>query len=192
MDVANSPWSIGRGIYNNNPADWINGGEVDEVRLSNTALSPSKFLFTPATGRWNVDADGDWSSPGNWQNGIPRVAGGTANLSDAISGSRTITVDVPVTVGTLNFNNANGYLVSGTQTITIDMGSNTPGAITVISGSHVVSAPIAFARDTTVTVTNASDKLTLSSNLAASGVTLTKQGSGTLEVASLIADGVNV
>ncbi len=187
-----TPWSIGRGMFNNTPADWINGGEVDEVRLSNTALSPSSFLFAPATGRWNVDTDGAWSSPANWQNGIPRVAGATANLSDAISATRTITVDVPVTVGTLNFDNANGYLVNGSQTITIDMGSNNPGAINVLSGSHVVSVPVAFARDTTVSVTNTSDTLKLTSSLSASGVTLTKQGSGTLEVASLTADGVNI
>ena len=194
LDVSggNTPWSIGRGMFNNTTTDWINNGQVEEVRLSNTALTPSSFLFTPATGRWNVDANGLWTAPASWQNGIPRVAGATANLSDAISGPRTVTVDVPVTVGTLNFNNANGYLVSGSMPITIDMGSNTPGAINVTNGSHLVSAPIAFARDTTLTVTNATDTLKLTGNLTASAVTLTKQGSGTLEVPNLIAAGVNV
>jgi hypothetical protein len=39
-------WSIGRGMFNNNPADWFIG-LIDEVRLSNTALSPDQFLFVP-------------------------------------------------------------------------------------------------------------------------------------------------
>lgn len=41
-----SPWTIGRGMFNNNPADWFQG-LIDEVRLSNTALAPSQFLFVP-------------------------------------------------------------------------------------------------------------------------------------------------
>jgi len=39
-------WAIGRGMYANSPADWF-GGFIDEVRLSNTALDPSEFLFVP-------------------------------------------------------------------------------------------------------------------------------------------------
>jgi hypothetical protein len=39
-----SPWAIGRGFYNNSPADWMNGF-IDEVRLSNEALDSTQFLF---------------------------------------------------------------------------------------------------------------------------------------------------
>lgn len=39
-----SSWAIGRGMYDNGPADWFDG-IIDEVRLSNTALDPSEFLF---------------------------------------------------------------------------------------------------------------------------------------------------
>ncbi len=47
-------WSIGRGVYggkpSGDPANWFNG-YIDEVRLSNTALDPSQFLFASvATG----------------------------------------------------------------------------------------------------------------------------------------------
>ncbi len=41
-------WSIGRGVFggidSGTPNNWFNG-YIDEVRLSNTALSPSEFLF---------------------------------------------------------------------------------------------------------------------------------------------------
>jgi hypothetical protein len=49
-------WSVGRGFYNNSPADWFNG-VIDEVRLSNSALAPSDFLF--ATASFPGDFNGD-------------------------------------------------------------------------------------------------------------------------------------
>ena len=39
-------WTVGRGMYANNPADWVDG-QVDEVRISDVALSPSQFLAVP-------------------------------------------------------------------------------------------------------------------------------------------------
>ncbi len=41
-----STWTIGRGMWDNNPADWFDG-IIDEVRISNTALDPSEFLWVP-------------------------------------------------------------------------------------------------------------------------------------------------
>jgi hypothetical protein len=42
-------WTVGRGQFAGNPADWWDG-MIDEVRISNTALAPSQFLFAPAGG----------------------------------------------------------------------------------------------------------------------------------------------
>jgi glucose/arabinose dehydrogenase len=42
-------WSIGRGMYNGNPADHANDAEFDEVRIANVALEPSQFLYA---GSW--------------------------------------------------------------------------------------------------------------------------------------------
>jgi hypothetical protein len=143
--------------------------------------------------KWNVDAGGAWSSPSNWQDGIPRVAGATANLTDAIQSSRTLTVDVPVTLGTLTFDNVQGYVLAGPQAITIDTASDGGGAIVVLNGSHRVTVPVTLARDTTVFVNNSSDLLKLSGNLTvASGVTIGKEGLGTLEVTNVRAFGLNV
>ena len=46
MDDWNQNWAIGRADYNGGPADWFDG-IIDEVRLSNSALAPSEFLFVP-------------------------------------------------------------------------------------------------------------------------------------------------
>lgn len=40
---AATPWSIGRGQWDGNPADFMNG-QMDEVRISTSALSPAQFL----------------------------------------------------------------------------------------------------------------------------------------------------
>jgi hypothetical protein len=41
-----SSWTIGRGMYNDGVTDWFDGF-IDEVRLTNRALTPSEFLFVP-------------------------------------------------------------------------------------------------------------------------------------------------
>ena len=41
-------WSVGRGYFAGD-ADWFDG-TIDEVRISNTALDPSDFLFAPGGG----------------------------------------------------------------------------------------------------------------------------------------------
>jgi GH43 family beta-xylosidase len=40
-------FTVGRGMYNNNAADWSNA-RIDEVRISDRALAESEFLFDPA------------------------------------------------------------------------------------------------------------------------------------------------
>ncbi len=42
----NRNWAVGRGYYANNPGDRF-GGQLDEVRISDKALTPDAFLFAP-------------------------------------------------------------------------------------------------------------------------------------------------
>ncbi len=50
---ANTSWTIGRGMHANQPTDFFDG-IIDEVRLTNSVLPPSQFLFAPPSG---LDAD---------------------------------------------------------------------------------------------------------------------------------------
>src|SRR5262249_22077112 len=59
-------WSIGRGFYNTSPADWFNG-VIDEVRLTNSALSPNDFLFSPTQGDYNGDKIVDAADYAVWR-----------------------------------------------------------------------------------------------------------------------------
>jgi len=78
-------YAIGRSFYNNDPADWSNA-IIDEVRLSDTALTPNEFLFVPAPAA-DADFDGDLDVDGNdfliWQRNLGRAGTGTPTLGDA-------------------------------------------------------------------------------------------------------------
>ena len=67
-------WTLGRGQYNGAPADWFDG-IIDEVRLSNTALTPSQFLFAPAVavlaGDYNNNGKVDAADYVLWRSGRP-------------------------------------------------------------------------------------------------------------------------
>jgi len=42
-------WTVGRGQFGGNPTDWFDG-MIDEVRITNSVLTPSQFEFAPAGG----------------------------------------------------------------------------------------------------------------------------------------------
>jgi hypothetical protein len=44
LSTLDASWTIGRGMFNNGVTDWYDG-LVDEVRITDRALSPSEFLF---------------------------------------------------------------------------------------------------------------------------------------------------
>ncbi len=48
-------WSIGRGMFNNNVADWSDA-LIDEVRISDEVLTPDRFLFAavPEPATWGL------------------------------------------------------------------------------------------------------------------------------------------
>jgi hypothetical protein len=74
-------------MFNNGVTDWANA-IVDEVRISDTALTPDQFLFVagdaPAE---DADFDGDGDVDGQdfltWQRGLGQVGTGTLMTGDA-------------------------------------------------------------------------------------------------------------
>ena len=57
MALQDRNWTIGRGMYANNPGDWFDG-QLDEIRVSDVALSPSQLLVPEpsALGVWGLGA----------------------------------------------------------------------------------------------------------------------------------------
>ena len=135
-----------------------------------------------------MDADGNWSTASNWDPRVPNIAGERAIFGGVITAPRTVTVDRPVTVGHIVFDNTNAYVIaaadSATDSITLDVKSG-DAMIQVTTGSHSISAPLNLADDTVITVLDPAGKLTIIQPLGNAGVSLTKAGAGTLEVPSI-------
>ena len=186
----------GNGVWFNNPPGfslsyaanptWFNAG-ANSVTITMTASDNLEdgvrfqgiVTGDAAAGAWNVDANGNWSSTGNWSPNIPTGVGIQAIFGAVIAAPRTVTLDVPVTVGSLAFNNANKYTISGSQALTLQTISGN-AAINVNNGTHEIATPIALASNLDATVTNATDTLTLSGPISGSDMGLNKYGAGML------------
>jgi autotransporter-associated beta strand protein len=125
-----------------------------------------------ASGNWNVDADGNWSTASNWDSApaVPGTAAGdVVGLSfDITAADRTVTIDTAVRLGTLNIGDPDGshiYTLALTSgSLTFDDGAsaaqlNKPSG----SANAVISAPAAL--NSHLTVNNATD-----GNLIVSGI----------------------
>jgi autotransporter-associated beta strand protein len=97
---------------------------------------------------WNVDADGLWNVDANWtpNPGFPNSQDATAIFGSAITGDHAVSVTVPITVGTINFDNGNNYNIAasgGTLTFNVSSGN---AAITITNvngnGGHDILTPI--------------------------------------------------
>jgi hypothetical protein len=133
------PVSFGEDLQGNLYIAYLVTGDVYRIQ---TASDPNLHI-------WNVDAAGDWSTAASWTNGQPNASGQTASFLSAISAPRTVNVDATKTVGSVIFNNANGYTLSGAGTLTINNGGSA-ASIQVESGSHTISAPLSIAAGTQV------------------------------------------
>jgi autotransporter-associated beta strand protein len=77
--------------------------------------------------------DQNWSEAGNWSGGIPHSPGDVANFGVGGVGS-PVNLDQNETVGGITFSNASSYIISGTNTLTLDNTSHSI-TITVTAGS---------------------------------------------------------
>jgi len=132
---------------------------------------------------WNVNRSADWATVGNWTGGVPNGIDATANFAAAITAPRTVFTDTPVTLGTLKFDNPGSYLLSGQGSLSIDVSTGS-GSINVVQGSHKINLPLFINDNTTANIASGatlriSDPMTL-----ASGMKLTKTGTGTLIIES--------
>lgn len=82
-------------------------------------------------GDWNVNASGNWSTTANWTNldggaDYPSAIDGVVKFLFNISTTRTITLDVDATVGSMIVGDPSGgsaYTITGSKTLTFDVSS---------------------------------------------------------------------
>jgi autotransporter-associated beta strand protein len=132
--------------------------------------------------RWN-NLNGNWHSAANWSAGsIPDGKDAVASFLDNATQNHVVTLDAPVTVGTITLDSATQkYTLSGAGSNDITLSASSGhAAITDSRGSHEIAAPLVLVSDTTVTVASASDTLTLDGAISGTGTGLTKEGAGVL------------
>lgn len=140
--------------------------------LSYTFAASGGFITVTVAGaapsEWNVDANGTWTNAGNWLNGVPNAIGATAKFGPIITALRTVTVDSPKTVGTVQFNNANDYTVAGASILSLNATTGNAG-IEILAGSHAITAPLSLDDSLDLTLASAANTLTLTGNITGAG-----------------------
>ncbi|MFT3784865.1 MAG: hypothetical protein QM770_01700 [Tepidisphaeraceae bacterium] len=146
-----------------------------------TATIP--YSFAKQTIGWKLAGAGDWNVAANWTNGVvPNAAGALAQFNNGIDHASTVYSDTDVTAGTLEFDNANTYVLAGAGSLTLDGGTGS-AAINVLSGSHKINLPTTLNTNTAATVA-AGSTLTIADPLNLNGKTLTT--SGTVNIISTV------
>lgn len=153
-----------------------------------------------ASGTWNVDANGNWTTATNWLGSTPagNNAGDVAHLTFNLSAGRTVTVDGSnKVIGVLNIgdsDNTHAYTLGGSTSVFFNNGTNNAQINQLgTSKGDSIAAPITITGNGNLTVTNASaNTLNISGYTSAgsSGLkTLAVAGTGTVNYSSTIANG---
>ena len=139
------------------------------------------------TGSWNVNANGNWSTPGSWLgNIIADGAGNTAWFTNNIDGARTGTIDSARTIGHIvlgDYNGTHAFTLTTNaagQKLVMNNGVN-PATISMLRGpSMTINSPIELLSDLVVNVNTAIGlNLTINGEISG-GKGLTKSGVGRL------------
>ena len=108
--------------------------------------------FTVVVPQWKGPSGGSFNTASNWSDGnVPNATDAVARfLSGAfgITGPAVITIDSPVTLGSIIFDSANSYTLSGTAGITFS--SSTAPQVSVLSGNQTILGTLALSGSTTV------------------------------------------
>ena len=150
------------------------------------------FLFKPlvlkSSGVGSYDLASNWTN-----NNIPNGVDQTANFLTDITAPITVTLDSPVTLGTLRINSPQSYTLMGASNLILQTSSGN-ASINVLAGSHEISVPVVIYSNTVIRgvgTINLSDgisgnhALTVLGNLTATNIrvdTLNIGGTGAMAV----------
>jgi hypothetical protein len=162
-------------IYNNNGEG---GSDIEFNGLAITSvLAPQQ---------WIVAGSGDWNNVANWSGVIPNAVGAEADFFGAITASpQTVYTNLPITVGTLHFNNANEYVIAGAPALTLQATTGN-ALVQVDQGTDELDLPVTIASNTTFNVASGATLIVANPVTINSGESLTQAGAGTVTYQSII------
>jgi len=140
-----------------------NYGGLNEIALVGAAASIA----------WKDPVSGSWGASAKWEGGSVPPNGAAVVIDKPTTSDLTITLDGARTVGTLALGSGaptNGYILSGTDTLTFDPSAT----ITVTDGKHAIETPVALTSGLDV---SGSGTLTFSGSISGTGP-LTMSGTG--------------
>ena len=141
---------------------------------------------SPPPPQWYNDASGDWNVAGNWASStIPNAAGAEADFFVATTSSHTVFTDIPITVGTLNFNNTHTFEISGTGSLTLQ-GTTASAQVIVQSGIQEINLPTTIASNTIFNVATVATLIIAAPLTIDSGNSITQTGGGMVTYQSIV------
>ena len=159
------------------------GIALDAVMFQTSPYVPPPPPPPPA---WSVNASGNWNQGSNWAaTSAPNGVGEEADLLGTITSNETAYTNTAITLGTLKFNNANTYEITGNGSLTMQTSSGN-AQIIVQNGTQELDLPVTIASNTTLNVASSSTLLFANPVTIDSGTTLTQTGAGTVTYQSQV------
>ena len=140
------------------------------------------ILTNYAVNVWGGAPSGAWTTGANWS--LATEPNGSAfGAYFGTGGSGTVTVDTARTVRGLTFTNSSAsYTIAGAA-LTLQGDMLTAPKISVLAGSHTISAAMALSNATTIAVDGLTSLLSLTGGITG-GQAVTKTGTGTLALSA--------
>ncbi|MFC7338747.1 beta strand repeat-containing protein [Haloferula chungangensis] len=174
---------------------WGGSSDSSSSRTNYDQIVVEGSIGTPSTPFWQVDGNGNWTTPANWIPSVPNGAGAIARFSDSLplTGPISVALDAPVTVGDLILDSAQPITLAGPSALTLDGSGQTN--VSSSAGSHELTAAVSLSDPLQVDLAGVS-MLDISGALSG-GAPVTVAGGGRLRLSGdlsgfsggLIADG---
>ena len=159
---------------------------VSQLQLDDVSFTAP--VAVAGTSTWASSGAGDWNTASNWTNGVPNAVGAEADLLSALTANHTVYTDIPITLGTLNINNSNTYVIAGAGSLTMQASSGS-AAIIVQAGTQKINLPLIIASNTNLNVSSGATLLVSDPVTINAGQTLNSIGTGTVTYQSTITVG---
>jgi fibronectin-binding autotransporter adhesin len=153
---------------------------TDQLSYSGGSL---EIVNATISAMWTQPAGGSWTMGSNWSSNPTPPTSGTVTFSELGAPSAiTVTLDGPQSAGALVFSASEGYLLAAGNNGTLTLSNS--ASITVLSGTHTISAPVEIALGSLVISASNASSVNISGNISDDNghesLTLMGDGSGTL------------